>query len=631
MVVVGGVTTTHGDWESQSQGEAWQVNQLQQKEGKRMLDKIQPTLEALEKFGRKGTPLTRIYPKLYKRELYIGAYNKIYSNDGAMTEGVDPTDTIDGMNLRLIDGITAKMRREQYRFKGTRKAKIPKAKGGFRTISLPTFSDKMVQECIRVLLESYYEPQFSAHSHGFRPNRGCHTALEEVKREFSGVKWFIEGDIKGCFDNINHDLLMEILARNIKDGRLLGLIRKMLVKGAAKEWYDGRSYSGTPQGGVLSPLLANIYLNELDQYMERVLLPKWNYGKRRKENQTYRQLRTARARALRNGKMEEAAAYLKEMQRLPSQDPNDPDFRRLKYVRYADDFILGFVGTKAEATKIKEEIKQFLAEHLKLQLSDEKTLITHASTRKARFLGYDIIISHCDAKMTRNSLGHKKRSVNGLVRLEIPREKISGYKREYLSKGRGKPCNRLLEHSVFHILDEYQTRFRGIVNYYQYAANLADLSSVKHTMEWSLTATLSKKLRISIRKVYRRFQGVQWVNGKTYKVLRDVIQTRNGEKSRIWGGISLSYRRKIDRPIVDVKPLEKWVRPTDLVKRLLADKCEMCGKTGNCEVHHVKKLSDLKNKWKGRRDKPLWVKNMIAIHRKTLVVCQECHENIHKR
>ena len=218
-----------------------------------MLKEIQPTLEALEKFGRKGIPLTRVYPKLYKRELYIGAYNKLYSNKGAMTEGIDPTDTIDGMNLGSIDRIIVKMRREQYRFKGTRKAEIPKAKGGFRIISVPTFSDKMVQECIRVLLESYYEPQFSVHSHGFRPNRGCHTALEEVKREFSGVKWFIEGDIKGCFDYIDHDILMDIIARNIKDGRLLGLIRKMLVKGAAKEWYDGRSYSGTPQGGVLTP------------------------------------------------------------------------------------------------------------------------------------------------------------------------------------------------------------------------------------------------------------------------------------------------------------------------------------------------------------------------------------------
>ena len=594
-----------------------------------MLDKLQLTFEALEKFGRKGVPLERIYPKLYKRDLYIGAYNKIYRNDGAMTIGIDPDDTIDGMNLGLIDGIIAKMRSEQYRFKGTRKVRIRKAKGGYRTISIPTFTDKLVQECIRVLLESYYEPKFSTHSHGFRPHRGCHTALEEVKWDFRGTKWFIEGDIKGCFDNIDHDILMEILGRDIKDGRFLGLIRKMLVKGAAEEWYDGRNHSGTPQGGVLSPLLANIYLNELDQYIEMVLMPKWNFGKRRKQNRAYKRLREARVRAIQAGRMTEAEAILKTMQQLPSQEPNDPCLRRLKYVRYADDFIIGFTGSKAEAREIKEDIKQFLGSYLKIELSDEKTLITHATSEKARFLGYDICVNRPGTKMTRNTLGYRKRSVNGKVRLEIPREKINQYKRPYLAKGKGLPLNRLLDHSVFHILDEYQTRYRGLVNYYQYAVNLRNMVAVKHAMEWSLTATLSKKLRISIRKVYRRFQGVKVVQGRPYKVLKEVIRTRNGEKSRLWGGIPLRYRREFDQPIVDEKPHEKWVRPTDLVARMTADTCEMCGTTGDCEVHHVRKLSDLISKWKGRRDKPLWVKNMISIRRKTLIVCKSCHQDIH--
>lgn len=594
-----------------------------------MLETLQPIFEALEKLGRKGIPLERIYPKLYKRELYIGAYNKIYRNDGATTIGIDPDDTIDGMNLNLIAEIIAKMRNEQYRFKGLRKARIPKAKGGYRTISIPTFTDKLVQECIRVLLESYYEPKFSTHSHGFRQNRGCHTALEEVKWDFRGTKWFIEGDIKGCFDNINHNLLMEILGRDIKDGRFLGLIRKMLVKGAAEEWYDGRTLSGTPQGGVLSPLLANIFMNELDQYVELVLMTKWNLGKRREQNSEYKRMREARARAIRAGRMTEAEAFLKKMQQLPSQDPNDPSLRRLKYVRYADDFIIGFTGSKAEAYEIKEEIKQFLASRLKLELSDEKTLITHATSEKARFLGHDICVNRPGTKMTRNTLGVRKRSVNGKVRLEIPGEKINQYKRPYLAKGKGQPLNRLLEHNVFHILDDYQTRYRGLVNYFQYAVNLRNMGMVKYAMEWSLTATLSKKLRITIREVYRRYHGVEKVKGRPYDVLREVIQTTNGEKSRIWGGIPLQYHKEFDQPIVDEKPQEKWVRPTDLVARMTADKCEICGKTGDCEVHHIRKLLDLKRKWRGKRDKPLWVKNMIAIRRKTLVVCRSCHLDIH--
>jgi hypothetical protein len=404
----------------------------------------------------------------------------------------------------------------------------------------------------------------------------------------------------------------------------------MLARGAAKEWYDGRSFSGTPQGGVLSPLLANIYLNELDQYMETVLMPGWNFGKRRKTHPAYKRLRSRRERAIKAGRMAEAAALLREMQRLPSQDLSDPDFRRLKYVRYADDFIIGFTGTKREAREIKEDIRQFLATRLKLELSNEKTLITHAASQRARFLGYDVGVTRCDSKMTRNSSGHKKRSVNGQVRLEIPREKIDAYKRPYLSNSKGQPLNRLLEHSVFHILDEYQTHYRGVVNYYQYAINLRDMAAVKHAMEWSLTATLSKKLRISIRKVYRRFAGVEVVEGKPYKVLRNVIKTHNGKKSRIWGGIPLRYRRGFDQPLADEQPQGKWVRPTDLVKRLTADRCELCGIWGDCEVHHIRKLSDLKRKWRGRKDKPLWVKNMIAIRRKTLVVCRSCHQDIHK-
>jgi hypothetical protein len=300
-------------------------------------------------------------------------------------------------------------------------------------------------------------------------------------------------------------------------------------------------------------------------------------------------------------------------------------------VRYADDFIIGFTGTKLEAQEIKEEIRCYLRNKLKLELSNEKTLITHASTRKAGFLGYDIVISHNATKMTRNTLRHKKRSVNGTVRLEIPRGKIISYQQPYLEKGKGKALNQLLEHSVFHILNEYQTLYRGIVNYYQYAVNLNKLTTVKYAMERSLTTTISKKLRITIPKVYSKYQGVEIVRGRRYKVLKDVIQTSNGEKSRVWGGIPLRYRKKLDQPVKDRLPQEKWVRPTDLVNRLLADKCEVCGYLGNCEVHHIRKLADLKRKWRGRKDKPLWVKNMIAIRRKTLVVCQECHQDIHKR
>lgn len=197
------------------------------------------------------------------------AYQNIYASPGNMTKGSDGN-TIDAMSLNRIEGIIARLKDESYQPKPSRRTYIPKKNGKKRPLGIPSFDDKLVQECVRLLLEAIYESSFAKTSHGFRPNHSCHTALSQVQVNFTGVKWFVEGDIKGFFDNIDHDVMIHILAERIKDERFLRLIRKFLKAGYLEDWVYHNTYSGTPQGGIISPILANIYLDKLDCFVEKL-------------------------------------------------------------------------------------------------------------------------------------------------------------------------------------------------------------------------------------------------------------------------------------------------------------------------------------------------------------------------
>ena len=321
-------------------------------------------LNIVRERGMQGLPLERVYRMLYNPELYLRAYARLYANKGAMTPGTT-SETVDGMTTRKIEQIINDLRYERYRWSPVRRIEIPKKKSGKRRpLGLPTWSDKLLQEVIRSILEAYYDPGFNKHSHGFRLGRGCHTALCEIRENWTGTKWFIEGDIRGYFDNINHMKLLEILREQIHDNRFLELIRRLLQAGYLEQWRYGVTLSGAPQGGVLSPLLSNIYLDKLDQFVEQELLPTYNQGKRRKENQYYKALMLKARRYQVKGRMEEAQALRLQARELPSQDTHDPTYRRLHYCRYADDFLLGFAGPKNEAEEIKGRIGAYLAETL---------------------------------------------------------------------------------------------------------------------------------------------------------------------------------------------------------------------------------------------------------------------------
>jgi len=296
----------------------------------------QKFLDVVHELGTKGYPLTGVYRRIQDKELFLMAYGKLYANQGATTAGTDPKDTVDGMSVKRIEEILEQLHNGAYHWKPVRRVEIPKANGKKRPLGIPTWSDKLLQEVIRMVLEAYYEPRFSSYSHGFRPNKSCHTALKQIHHSWKGTKWFIEGDIKGCFDNIDHHVLLEILARNIKDNRFLKLIRQMLQAGYLEDWHYHGTYSGTPQGGVISPILANIFLNELDQYIENGLIPAYSKGKRR-VNPEYGRINKRMYYARKKGKKELVTELEMQRRQLSSGDPLDPDYRSLRYSRYADD------------------------------------------------------------------------------------------------------------------------------------------------------------------------------------------------------------------------------------------------------------------------------------------------------
>jgi group II intron reverse transcriptase/maturase len=568
--------------------------------------------------GTKGLPLERVQRLLYNSNLYLTAYGKLYRNKGAMTEGTTE-ETVEGMSQEKIERIIKALRDGTFQWKPVRRVSIPKKDGKKRPLGLPDWTSKLVQEVIRLILNAYYEPQLSEHSHGFRPERGCHTALREVKK-WDGTKWFIEGDISKCFDRLDHQVLLSILKENIHDEPFIKLISELLEGGYLEDWKFYATLSGTPQGGVLSPLLANIYLDKLDTYIEQELIPEHTKGKGRKMNLAYQRLSNTLYRLRKQGRLEEAKLLMQQMQRLPSLDPEDPNFRRLKYVRYADDFLLGFIGPKSEAEEIKQKLEKFLREQLKLELSQAKTLITHARTEKARFLGYEIQVLHNDRKHTKG-----RRSINGGIGFQVPKDVLDQKRQDYTEEG--KPLHRpeLLKDTVFSIISTYQAEYRGLVEYYRLAFDLTHkLHQLKWDMERSLIRTLANKLRITGPQVYRKYQTTINVNGKPYKGLRVTIE-REGKKPLVaeWGGIPLTWNMGAT---LNDQPERLWSVRSELEERLLADTCEYCGFMGKCQVHHVRALKDLQVK--GRQPKPRWMVLMAARQRKTMVVCKMCHEDI---
>lgn len=596
---------------------------------------MKPTSEILERMYRNSEEhsdgiYTRLYRYLLREDIYMTAYKNLYANKGAGTEGVD-NDTADGFGKEYVNQIIDKLKNLTYEPKAVKRVCIPKRNGKMRPLGIPSFRDKLVQDAIRQILEAIYEPVFSVHSHGFRPNRSCHTALKEISRSFRSTKWLVEGDIKGCFDNIDHAVLLNLLSKKIKDSKFINLIGKFLKAGYMEDWSYHKTYSGTPQGGILSPILANIYLHELDKKAE-AMQKEFNapadyaytpaYGKKVRE---IAKLRKRYGECVNETERKELLKQIYKLEvekrRLPYKDASD---KKIAYVRYADDFIIGVSGSREDAEHIKQELTQFAATELKLELSAEKTKITHSS-ENAHFLGYDINVRRCQ-ESKRKANGVVQRTLNNSVELLIPMERIEKfmYDREIVIQNKdGKLIpwqrNSMAGLTDLEIVDTYNSQTRGICNYYSIASNFSKLTYFVYLMEYSCLKTLAKKHKTRISGIKKMFKcGKSW--GIPYETKK--------EKKRMMIVKFSDFKRGtvFDEPNVDkVKNHIYFNTRNSLEARLKACKCELCGAEGDgisFEIHHINKMKNLKGKEQ-------WEMAMIARKRKTLVVCKECHKKIH--
>ena len=597
------------------------------------MEKSERVLKALSDHSQSSDyKYERLYRYLFSEEMFAVAYQRIYAKQGNMTPGTDGK-TIDEMSLERIERLIVSLKDESYQPHPARRVYIPKKNGKKRPLGIPSFEDKLVQEVVRLLLEAIYEGHFEGTSHGFRPHRSCHTALGMIQKSFAGAKWFIEGDIKGFFDNIDHNVLISILRERISDERFLRLIRKFLNAGYVEDWKYNKTYSGTPQGGIISPILANIYLDKFDKYIKEYAA-KFRKGDRRSINPEYWRLNNKKNRLkqklqktsdeqIRKSYLYEIAQLSKQMLSTPHKDAMDADFRRLQYVRYADDFLISVIGSKSECETIKADITQFMREQLKLELSDEKTLITHAQD-KAKFLGYEIFIRKSDA-VKRNKDGVLKRDFNGAVVLTLNSAVIQKKLTEYNAlevrniDGKdiwwSKPRRYMTPMKPEDILAQYNAETRGLYNYYSLAANVSkECASFAFIMKMSMFKTLGWKLNTSARKVRQKYQ-------KDKDFVIPYNDAKGKQKYRVFYNEGFKKRNAQFDVDYDKLPQTMYVPYPSLVERLKDGRCELCGKEGKVVMHHVRTLTKLK----GNNE---WEKLMLKRHRKTLVVCEDCNSMI---
>ncbi len=593
------------------------------------------TLQRLERLRQLNTDRKwtndHLYRLMYKEDLYILAYERIKSAPGNMTPGTDGK-TLDGFSLQMIRDIIEEMKTEQFQFKPVRTVYIPKTNGKKRKLGIPSARDKIVQEVIRLILECIYEspysPYFHDASHGFRPNRSCHTALREIRGKWPALNWFIEGDIRSCFDEIEHGTLISLLRKKIQDERFLNLIWKLLRAGyfdMQEDQYE--SLSGTPQGGLASPILANIYLHELDEKVQEIQTSLERGGKQKRSNPLYSKLSSRKERLVKKGKTrtKEFRELVKQIRSIPSVMVNDPDFIRIKYLRYADDWLIGICGPRKLAEQVKEELTTFLSQHLKLTLSTEKTKITPAREEQARFLGTFLTIGRGGEQRvvtTKNQSNRpiRRRSTGSEMLMTAP---VADLIKRLHAKGfctiKGVPMTKTgwVHLEVDQIILLYNGISRGIQNYYRFTDNFSNLSRIQYILKFSLAHTLAAKYKCSLRQIFKRFGKIPSIQASSQdgKQERCVTFYNNSDWKKQRNGFLIGHK--------DVDLLQWSIRLRS--RSRLGMPCCICNSTSQVEMHHVRHIRKIGQK------KPVGIHAILrTLNRKQLPVCAKCHRKIHR-
>lgn len=597
-------------------------------------------LEQLPILSVQGKRINGLFNLMKCDVLWGAALSRVARNKGAQTPGVDGLIFKDFSAERMAS-LKARVFEGTYRPQPVSRVHIPKANGKTRPLGIPTVEDRLVQEVVRHILERIYEPVFSEHSHGFRPGRSCHTALDYVQAVWTGTKWFVDVDVVGFFDNIDHDILLGLLRKKIDDEKFIDLIRRTLKAGFVEDWKLKPTYSGAPQGGVVSPLLANIYLHELDQFMA-VMRARFDKGKQRAVPAEYWRLTARiqhrwkwihRLKAKGQGDDPKVAIYMRDIEEarekrdaMPARDPFDPDFRRLRYCRYADDFLIGIIGSKQDAREVMAQIREFLAMHLKLEMSAEKSKIVKATTG-ARFLGYDVVAYTAPRtlKMTRGGRTYKARSSSDLIQLQLPWEKVAKFcaAKEYgdwaTLKARARPA--LVNCTDAEIVMTFNAELRGFGTYYALATDVKKkLNKLSYIWSTSFGRTMAAKHKRSVTKIFNRLRC-----GRDY-VVRYVV---NGtpKSVRLWRSRDLSPRVSPHAEIDHLPNTAVFARRQNrsILRTFTGDACDLCpAKNVACEIHEIRYLSNVSGLTQEQLTPP------THTHPR-LYVCAPCLANLRSR
>jgi group II intron reverse transcriptase/maturase len=543
----------------------------------------------------------KLYKILYDKELYYAAYNKLKSKPGNMTPGIVPT-TLDGISVEVIEEIIQSLKDDTFKFQPGRRVMIPKASGGERPLTIAPPRDKLVQECIRMILEAIYEPSFDNNSHGFRPNRSCHSALRALRQRFVMAKWFIEGDISQCFPSIDHEKLMSILAERIKDQRFLGIIRKALKAGYMEFRKYSHSVAGTPQGSIISPILANIYLSKLDAFVAN-LKEEFDVGKKATIDPVYKRLARFKERAK---SVEEKLRLHKLILKTPSKLNIDPNFKKLEYIRYADDWIIGVRGSREDCASLMEKIRIFLKNELKLELSETKTKITNASKEVAEFLSVRIRRSnHITFSNKKNVLTRNVRNLRLTAPIDRVTKKLTV--NGFMKNNSPYPKFIWMQESKDAIILLYNSVYRGIIQYYRFADNFNDLSSkVHYILKNSCARLLTAKFKANTQGgIYAKY-------GKNLKG-----GDKHGFVNIVLGINTAAFNVKTDDVLLRLQA--KGISKTTLEELT----CSVCDSDYRVEMHHIRMMKDLNPK------SNLIDKIMARKNRKQIPLCRKCHMEYH--